>query len=941
MAGRLQDRQTGPVDEEEYFDKVVKGVSHKWDDLARKLGFDRNEIKGIGTTEPSPDHRCREVLHRWRNREGRKASLQVLNQTLINIDERLTAESLDGKKTRRKRKRKRKPKQPKEDDSSEKSSSMGNDPHNGPAPSHNYFIPVAKAVGSSWGKFAVEQLGLTAEDVVNIQVQHPSSIERQALQALELWRHRRGRKTCRVKLAGALRKGGFIHTADELDNGHEVKTHIPNHKQWTEPSRKKRKTQDSLQIKQESEQSYHVACAESNGTNGRDTVDQRAGTSSNGTQHFNGRTEDGYETSSTSSRSSQQHESSSSTSSSSTSSSSTSSSSTSGEESDSVKGPHFMQPSNVKLEGKQQNGKSRKRRRQLQNRAARQKKRIKPDPEAGKMPGSIKGEADSNDPDMSVPNGSDDDKGTIYHFVVKTAERMFDKKTVENYDEFAKCVKSFENVASAVPDEDVIDKKPILKLQSWVKLRIKVRVSDKIAEMAQIIFTDEVLDPGDRELFHKMAECFGRFQSALRKAERGCVLCYLDFADVGCFDTFWRGYSDGSLSDTLTRELITDDMRAAEGGADLYVHVRVLHSATEEGDFSDQDPSGTADRGPPHPGPSGEHTGQGPPAPGSGNHGDDTPPGYHGDGPGGLQVSGGDDVIQVKQEPAEQMPSCCMMGNVKSEIKGELAGPFPKREETELDRQLAAVADQLGSMWERLALSLGFTTDFIRNLTASQPPALRPRQLICDWMERNAGDVTLDQLVQALRDAGIHQVADAAASGQLFETAVCSEAEKEKPEDDMDASSPGRQTSPDKGKEKGFDTSSSSEEDSDDRNAENGDDAADSGELFLTETDCDSAKGKADGDLDTANPAEKTSPKQDSSDSSSSSSSSSSDEESDNMKAERNDDGRLLLKRKRPNSSSSDSIGSSDEEEEHQGAAVLLARNTKEVPEYEVCHKLR
>ncbi|KAI8513105.1 Nlrc4p [Branchiostoma belcheri] len=84
------------ADVQKYFDKVINGVSHKWDDLARKLGFDRNEIKGIGTTEPSPDHRCREVLHRWRNREGREATLQVLKQALIDIDERATAESLEG-----------------------------------------------------------------------------------------------------------------------------------------------------------------------------------------------------------------------------------------------------------------------------------------------------------------------------------------------------------------------------------------------------------------------------------------------------------------------------------------------------------------------------------------------------------------------------------------------------------------------------------------------------------------------------------------------------------------------------------------------------------------------------------------------------------------------------------------------------------------------------
>ncbi|XP_019641085.1 PREDICTED: uncharacterized protein LOC109482707 [Branchiostoma belcheri] len=86
------------ADVQKYFDKVIDGVSHKWDDLARKLGFNENKIKGIRTDEtlkPDQDHRCREVLHRWRNREGREATLQVLKQALIDIDERATAESLE------------------------------------------------------------------------------------------------------------------------------------------------------------------------------------------------------------------------------------------------------------------------------------------------------------------------------------------------------------------------------------------------------------------------------------------------------------------------------------------------------------------------------------------------------------------------------------------------------------------------------------------------------------------------------------------------------------------------------------------------------------------------------------------------------------------------------------------------------------------------------
>eukprot|EP00058_Branchiostoma_floridae_P013942 XP_002599430.1 hypothetical protein BRAFLDRAFT_106573 [Branchiostoma floridae] len=44
-------------DADDYFGDVVDAVSNKWDDLARKLGFTRNEIKGIKTSERDNDHR--------------------------------------------------------------------------------------------------------------------------------------------------------------------------------------------------------------------------------------------------------------------------------------------------------------------------------------------------------------------------------------------------------------------------------------------------------------------------------------------------------------------------------------------------------------------------------------------------------------------------------------------------------------------------------------------------------------------------------------------------------------------------------------------------------------------------------------------------------------------------------------------------------------------
>ncbi|XP_066301937.1 FAS-associated death domain protein-like [Branchiostoma lanceolatum] len=80
-----------------YFDKVVRGVSANWDDLARKLNFEENEIDGIEDKKPDVDSRCREMLKRWRNRKGKgkAATLQALKKALIKIGHQLTADSLE------------------------------------------------------------------------------------------------------------------------------------------------------------------------------------------------------------------------------------------------------------------------------------------------------------------------------------------------------------------------------------------------------------------------------------------------------------------------------------------------------------------------------------------------------------------------------------------------------------------------------------------------------------------------------------------------------------------------------------------------------------------------------------------------------------------------------------------------------------------------------
>ncbi|XP_066303211.1 FAS-associated death domain protein-like [Branchiostoma lanceolatum] len=97
-AGRRRSRQEENVDVSRYFDKVVRGVSANWDDLARKLKFEENEIDGIEDRKRDHDSRCREMLKRWRNRKGKAgqaATLQALKKALIKIGHTLTADSLD------------------------------------------------------------------------------------------------------------------------------------------------------------------------------------------------------------------------------------------------------------------------------------------------------------------------------------------------------------------------------------------------------------------------------------------------------------------------------------------------------------------------------------------------------------------------------------------------------------------------------------------------------------------------------------------------------------------------------------------------------------------------------------------------------------------------------------------------------------------------------
>ncbi|XP_035665912.1 caspase-2-like [Branchiostoma floridae] len=88
-------RGTTKTDVSVHFDTVVKEASHNWDGLAKELGFNRNEIRNIKSDVPDQDRRCREVLWKWKNKYGREATLQVLQEALVNIEEGDTAQALE------------------------------------------------------------------------------------------------------------------------------------------------------------------------------------------------------------------------------------------------------------------------------------------------------------------------------------------------------------------------------------------------------------------------------------------------------------------------------------------------------------------------------------------------------------------------------------------------------------------------------------------------------------------------------------------------------------------------------------------------------------------------------------------------------------------------------------------------------------------------------
>ncbi|XP_078679353.1 uncharacterized protein LOC144915005 isoform X2 [Branchiostoma floridae x Branchiostoma belcheri] len=384
---------------------------------------------------------------------------------------------------------------------------------------------------------------------------------------------------------------------------------------------------------------------------------------------------------------------------------------------------------------------------------------------------------------------SEDERNNKFYRFVERSRQVFHEGVLRHPETFSTAVDAFRRHANIVlgEDESNVDDSDEQKLSKRAKLTIRKKINDEIARVDDQLFTDDTA-LRNTPIYDGLTRSFQHFRATLRKATRGCVLCYLDFEDESCYKTFLRAYRDTSLSDTLTRELITDDMRAAEG-EDLYVHVTLLgeDEGCQDDSFSDE---------------------------GTLSYGQMTEVEVAKEKTDAVAWPGGIRKDRVSKEYFNKVIAkvshkwddlARTLGFSRNDIKsirtavpspelrcGEMLRRWSNKEGSgatlqvlrkalidigerltaeslqEIDGQLSAVADHLGSMWERLALSLGFNTDYIRGLSARLTAMERPRQLMMDWKKRNAGDVTLDQLFQALKDAGIHEIADELLSGRLF-----------------------------------------------------------------------------------------------------------------------------------------------------------------------------
>ncbi|XP_078611604.1 uncharacterized protein LOC144882001 [Branchiostoma floridae x Branchiostoma japonicum] len=173
------------------------------------------------------------------------------------------------------------------------------------------------------------------------------------------------------------------------------------------------------------------------------------------------------------------------------------------------------------------------------------------------------------------PLGSSSDEESLQenNRILRISEKIFDEEVLNNPEELEKRLLDFR--------QHVEDALHYFKLSCKAKLRIKRSVKHHAAKVHRVLFPEIKL----RSRYGKLVKCFKLYCATLKKVEDGCVLCTLEFDGTRDFVTFLRGYRDGKLSETLTQELITEEMQEKEGpGVCVHVTLLVASDTTRTGD---------------------------------------------------------------------------------------------------------------------------------------------------------------------------------------------------------------------------------------------------------------------------------------------------------------------------------------------------------------------
>ncbi|XP_019626189.1 PREDICTED: uncharacterized protein LOC109471342 [Branchiostoma belcheri] len=177
-------------------------------------------------------------------------------------------------------------------------------------------------------------------------------------------------------------------------------------------------------------------------------------------------------------------------------------------------------------------------------------------------PSAVFGDQGTQDNGDSYESGSDDDSSNF--IILEISNKIFNEEVLQD-------PQMFESKFSVFRRHFVASYPHFKRLSCKAKLRVKKIVANQITKFNKVLLSSQRLE----SMYEKMVECFEKFSAILTKIEDGCVLCTLEFDDTPHLKSFLRGYRDGLLSETLTQELITEDMKQEEGPG-LFVDVTLL-----------------------------------------------------------------------------------------------------------------------------------------------------------------------------------------------------------------------------------------------------------------------------------------------------------------------------------------------------------------------------